>query len=111
MVVFPSEPVVLLEHLFCLFGFCSGYWKERVSSIEEACQRPLGDASSYITTPRCLDLYKYTFLIIQALLAWNHIGHIHQGTEISMLYYKMWERQNLQLWAVLQSVSVMVDFM
>lgn len=76
MVVFPSEPVVLPEHLFC---FCSGFWKECVSNIDEPCQRRLDDASSYTTTPRCLESFTNTLSsLFGALLVWHHAGHVHQ---------------------------------
>lgn len=74
--------------LFCLFGFCSAYWKECVSSIDGPCQRPLGDASSYITTPRCWVSFMNTLSsLFGALLGWNHAGHVHQSTEMSMFLW------------------------
>lgn len=89
-----------------LFCFCSGFWKECVSNMDGPCQRPLDDASSYTTAPRCLASFTNTLSsLFGALLVWHHAGHVHQSTEMSIgFYYKMWESQNLQIWAPLQSL-------
>lgn len=83
MVVFPSEPVVLPEHLFC-FVFLLDFWKECVSNIDGPCQRRLDDAPSYTTTPRCLASFTNTLSsLFGALLVWHRAGHVHQSTEMS----------------------------
>lgn len=104
-VVFPSERVVIAGALV-LFCFCSGFWKECVSNTVEPCQRPLDDASSRTTTPRCLTSFTNGLSsLFGALLVWHPAGHVHQSAEMSrFFYYKMWESQNLQIWAALQSL-------
>lgn len=83
MVVFPSEPVVTAGVLV-LFCYCSGFWNECVSNIDGPCQRPLDDASSCTTTPRCLASFTNRLSsLFGALLVWHDTGHVHQSAEIS----------------------------
>lgn len=60
MVVFPSEAAVL-QKLWVHFVFALNIGKNVFTNVEESFQKPLDDASSYKTTPRCLrKFYEYT---------------------------------------------------
>lgn len=52
MVVFPSEAAVL-QKLWVHFVFALNIGKNVFTNVEESFQKPLDDASSYKTTPRC----------------------------------------------------------
>lgn len=65
MVVFPSEAAV--SQKFLGLFFCSAYWKEIISNLDESCQQHADDASTYKTTPKCQTTFTNTlFLIIKS---------------------------------------------